>query len=223
MRRWWLWLLIGLVAVGLGAAAFIWFGGGAADPPTGLTAPPLDGPGALYSIVQGQSTAAFEIDEELRGQPNHVVGTTSDLVGNIRVDTGDGSASTVGTILISARTFATDSAFRDRAIRGPVILNSADDAFELITFEPTAVEGLSGPIVEGEEVDFQVAGNLTVKGTTAPVTFDVTAALRNGGLEGTATATVQRSAFGIGIPSVPSVANVSDDVLIRLEFVAQPA
>ncbi|HEY7704229.1 MAG TPA: YceI family protein [Acidimicrobiia bacterium] len=223
MRRWWLWLLIGLGVVGIGAAAWVWFGGGTADPPTGLTAPPVEGSGEVYAIAQGGSTATFEIDEELRGRPNRVVGSTSDVVGNIRVDTADASASSVGTIIISARTFATDSAFRDRAIRGPVILNSADDDFEFITFEPISVEGLSGPIVEGEELDFQVTGNLTVRGATAPVTFDVTAALRNGNIEGTAETTINRSDFGIGIPSVPSVANVSEEVLIRLDFVAAPA
>ena len=104
-----------------------------------------------------------------------------------------------------------------------MILDSGNDEFELITFEPTSIEGLSGAIAEGEELDFQVTGDLTVRGATAPVTFDVTASLTGGSLQGTAVATISRADFGIGIPSVPSVANVSDEVLIRLEFVAEPA
>jgi polyisoprenoid-binding protein YceI len=211
-----------LVAVGLAAVAFVWFAGGDPGAPTGLTAAPLEGPGTLYTIVPGQSTAAFEIDEELRGQPNHVVGTTGDVAGNIRVDTADAAVSSIGTVVVAATTFATDSSFRDRAIRGPVILNSADEQFQFITFEPSSISGLSGSITEDREVAFQVAGDLTVKGTTAPVTFDVTASITGGNLVGTAVATISRADFDIGIPSVPSVANVSDEVLIRLQFVAAP-
>jgi polyisoprenoid-binding protein YceI len=39
-------------------------------------------------------------------------------------------------------------------------------------------------------------------------------------VEGTATAEVLRSDFGIGIPNVPSVADVTDEVSLRLEFLA---
>jgi polyisoprenoid-binding protein YceI len=46
---------------------------------------------------------------------------------------------------------------------------------------------------------------------------------RRSTIEGSAEGTVLREDFGIGIPSVPSVpgvAEVSEEVLIRLEFVA---
>jgi polyisoprenoid-binding protein YceI len=43
---------------------------------------------------------------------------------------------------------------------------------------------------------------------------------RRSTIEGSAEGTVLREDFGIGIPSVPGVAEVSEEVLIRLEFVA---
>ena len=39
-------------------------------------------------------------------------------------------------------------------------------------------------------------------------------------MEGVAVATILRSDYGIGIPNAPGVADVGDEVVIRLEFVA---
>jgi polyisoprenoid-binding protein YceI len=102
-----------------------------------------------------------------------------------------------------------------------VILNSASDEFELITFDVTSVDGLSGTLTVGEEVTFTITGDLQIRGTTEPVAFDVTATMADDStIQGEAVATVLRSDFGIGIPSVPFVADVGDEVVIRLEFVA---
>ena len=59
---------------------------------------------------------------------------------------------------------------------------------------------------------------------TQTITFEVSAAgASTTQLSGTATATVQRSAFNLIIPSVPQAANVSEDVVLTLDFVAQAA
>ena len=60
----------------------------------------------------------------------------------------------------------------------------------------------------------------TVKGPANEETFEVNAALVDDTtIEGTATTTVSREAYGIGIPSVPRVANVGDEVELNLDFV----
>lgn len=103
---------------------------------------------------------------------------------------------------------------------GPVILDSASDEFEFITFVVMSVDGLEGDLEVGETVEFTVTGELTAKGTTNEETFEVTASLvQDTIIEGTATTTVSREAYGIGIPSVPGVANVGDEVLLNLDFV----
>ena len=79
----------------------------------------------VFVIDPTQSVAAFEIDEVLRGEPTHVVGTTSELAGQLEIDPSDLATARFSQIVINARTFETDSGNRDRAIRGPVILNSA--------------------------------------------------------------------------------------------------
>ena len=221
------WIVISVLAIGGAAFAWLWFAGGSGEPSTELTTPTIaDAAGAQSFVISpgGESVASFEIEEELRGSPNTVIGTTSEVAGQVQVDVSDLNTTQFSDIVINARTFITDSERRDRAIRGPVILNSASDEFEFVTFTPSSVDGLSGSLSPGDTVDFTLAGVLTVKGTTSQVTFDVTATLVDANtIEGTATAVVLRSDFGIGIPSVPSVANVSDEVVLTLDFVATSA
>lgn len=233
-----------LAAVGVG---YLWLAGGSGEPTTQLTTPTLPpdtdsaaatttdetpadatstteaaGSGELTFVIDAESSeASFELDEELRGSPQHVVGTTSEVAGQVRFDPADLSTAQISEIVINARTFQTDSANRDRAIRGPVVLNSASDEFELITFVPSQIEGLSAEVVAGEAVAFTVTGDLTIRDVTQEETFEVEATWDGDEtLEGRAETVVDRTDFGIGIPNVASVANVSEEVLIALDFVA---
>ena len=240
----------GVAVVGAAAIAIWWFTSTDIDNPVDVTAPtlaadtttPADDSGATaapdttlsdstepaagaadgavtYELGDG-SSVTFELDEELRGSPFRVVATNSEVAGQIRVDAADLSTAEIGTIVIGAQTFSTDSSNRDRAIRGPIL---DSDTFQTIEFVPTSIEGLSGSAGLGDTFDFTVTGDLTVKDITAPVTFAVSAMLTDSGLEGSAETTVSRETYGLNIPSVPSVANVSDEVLVRIEFVAPPA
>ena len=238
------WIIAAVLAFGGSAFAWVfWFAGGSGEPTTELTTPELAATTTSTSVSAGESTtsstlaaggpltfvidqstseARFELDEVLRGTPTHVVGTTDHVAGQVRFDPSDMSSVELSDIVINARTLTTDSERRDRAIRGPVILDSASDEHELITFSPSEVTGLPSSVALSDEVSFQVVGELTIKGTTRSATFDLSATLGNDGtLSGTAAATVLRSDFGIGIPSVPGVADVTDEVLIVLDFVAR--
>lgn len=176
-----------------------------------------------FVIDPEQSAASFEIDEILRGEPKNVVGTTDQVAGQIVVEADDLGASQFSEIVINARTFTTDSERRNRAIRGPVILNSGSDEHELITFLPTSLGGLDGlAATTGETYEFTVTGDLTIRDATNPVTFDATVSmLDDTTIEGSASTQVLRSEFGIDIPSVAFVADVTDEVIVQLDFVAR--
>ncbi|MDE0131810.1 MAG: YceI family protein [bacterium] len=178
--------------------------------------------GEVVELEFSEGTEArFSIYEDLRGEPFTVVGVTTEVVGRVRVDLSDLSRSQMGEILINARTFATDSGNRDRAIRGPIL---AAEQYEFITFSPTGITGLSGAAEAGGEYSFSVAGDLTVREITRPVTFTVVARWdADGRLQGLASTTVLRSDFELGVPSVPFVANVADEVGLELAFTAAPA
>ena len=175
-----------------------------------------------FSIVGAESQASFTLEEDLRGVRTTVIGTTTEVGGAINVVLGEPSASYIGEILINARTLATDNDFRNRALRGR-ILHSAEDAHQFIVFEPRALSNFSADsIAEGETITFDIEGGLTVKGTTLPVTFAAEVTLDSADqISGTAAATVLHADFGLTIPDVPGVANITDDVELRLDFVAR--
>lgn len=73
----------------------------------------------------------------------------------------------------------------------------------------------------GDTLEFTVTGDLTIAGITQSTTFNVTATLTaDDQITGTAETIVQRAAFNLTIPRVPSVANVGEDVTLKLRFVA---
>lgn len=234
------WIALAAVVVAGAGLAYVFLAGGSGEPSTDLTTPTIasettlgseDDPastagsgsvGAVVFVIDAsQSEASFQIDEVLRGSPNTVVGTTSEVAGQIRFDPADLSTLEFSQVVINARTFDTGSRLRDRAIRGPIILNSAQDEFELIILTSASANGLDGQANPGDALSFTVTGDLTIQSTTKSVTFDVVAELVDTQtIRGTAEAIVSRAEFGIGIPNVPIVADVGDDVLIRLDFVA---
>ncbi len=214
--------LIAVVSVG----AFLYLTRGVSLPSADVQASveQLDVSGAssetLYRISQADSQVAYNIEEVLNGSDKTVVGTTSEVAGDIVIDLSDLSQSEIGEIAINARTFATDDQRRDNSV-ARFVLQSEDDANEFITFKPTGISGLTGSASAGDTLDFQVTGDLTIAGTTQAVTFDVTATLETADqLTGHAETTIQRSDFNLTIPNVPFVANVGESVTLKLDFTA---
>lgn len=174
----------------------------------------------VAQIVPEESEVRFIIDEVLNNAPKTVVGTTNQVAGEIAVDPNDPTKSRIGTIQVNARTFVTDSEFRNRAIQNR-ILNTGE--YEFITFTPTRLEGLPAQGAPGQSYTFKAIGDLTIRDTTKEVTFDVTATpASNERLEGTATSTIRYADFGLVIPQVRQVASVDENVRLEIDFVAVP-
>lgn len=221
-------ILGGLAAVfAVGGWAYLNLTSGSGEASEAISAPeltPVAAAGAtVYRIVPEESEVRFIIDEVLRGAPYTVVGATSEVAGDIAVDTANPANTEVGTIRVNARTLTTDSDQRNRALRS-FILKSAESAYEFVEFQPTAIEGLPQSVTVGEAFSFQIVGNLTVAGTTQSVTFDTTAMLdASDQLTGQAVTTVMYPDFNLTIPSVPFVAGVDEDVRLEIDFVARAA
>ncbi len=234
----------GLAAVTAGVLAYVWFAGGSGEPSAPVTAPPVsaapsaaaaapaaaaaddagtaDGGGgaAVFRIDGERSSVRFEIDELLNGDPTRVVGVTSEAAGEVLVDFADPPASRIGEIVVNVRTLETDSGFRDRAMRGP-ILGSARDENEFAVFEPASIEGLPARVEVGARMPLTVAGDFTLSGVTRPVVFEIEVeAVSSDLIRVTGSAAVLRSDFGLTIPAVPGVSNVSDEILLVIDLTA---
>jgi polyisoprenoid-binding protein YceI len=174
----------------------------------------------VFEITPAQAEVRFVLGEILRGEPFTVVGTTDQVAAEFVVNAMDLSTAEIGPVTVNARTLATDSSFRDRAIKNQIL---STDQYEFITFTPTAITGLSGPGAVGESYDFQIAGDLTIRDVTQPVTFEATAtALSESEVQAIATTTILRSDYNLTIPQVSQVAGVDEEVILEIEFVATP-
>ena len=236
-------IVVALIAVaaivGVAAFAYIDLSGGSGEASEAISAPTLvpdattessagdDSASAdnrrLFAIVPEESEVRFGLDEVLRGEPTRVIGRTDQIAGQIRVDFDTPSLSEVGTIRINARTLMTDQEMRNRTIRSQ-ILQSSQDEFEFSEFQPTSIEGMPDSVTMGEPFTFTMIGDLTVRDITQPVTFEVTVTpVSEDEITGLATTQVMRADFNLVIPSVPSVADVSEEVDLEIEFSARSA
>lgn len=174
----------------------------------------------VFRISQDESLAEYNIYELLNGEDKTVVGTTNQVAGDILVNLSDPAQSEIGEIVVNARTFATDSDRRDNAV-ARFILKSENDANEFITFQPNSISGLPESVSVGDTLTFEVTGDLVITGVTNTVSFTVTATLESEDrLVGNAETIIQRADYNLNIPPVPMVANVGEDVTLKLSFVA---
>jgi polyisoprenoid-binding protein YceI len=173
-----------------------------------------------FTIDPTQSLARFTLTEELMGVPTTVVGESNGVAGGIEINFADYRQTKILPLQIDASAFTTDNNFRNRAIRR-FILQSEQPQYQYITFTPTAVAGLPTEAAVGDTFEFTVEGDLTIREVTQPVDFVVSVTpLSATELAGKARTTVLWADFDLQIPDVPSVANVSDDVLLEFDFVA---
>jgi polyisoprenoid-binding protein YceI len=156
-----------------------------------------------YDIVSTSSETSFSIKETLAGKPFTAVGKTNQIAGTVSVEQGYVST---GVIKINARTFKTDSASRDAAI-ARLILKSEDPSNEFIALAPIVAPVT---LLAGKPVAFTATTTVIIAGVSKPVVFNVTVKDEGAKLAIVAGATIKRSDFGLTIPNVPFVANVSD-------------
>jgi polyisoprenoid-binding protein YceI len=199
-----------------------------AEPPV-MEAPTTATGGAAtitYEVAPG-SQVRFIIDEVFRGEPLTVVGVNTKVAGQIAGDPAEPQEAAIGPITINAAAFKTEKGeapaplgnevgWRDAAVNHYIL---DVDAHPLITFEP---EMPTGPIVEG--VETEIAGNLTVRDITRPVTFTVTfRTIRVDRVEVSGSAAVTRSSFGLEIPDVAHATGAEDELLLEVDLVYVPA
>lgn len=174
---------------------------------------------ALFRIQPELSEARFRINEVLVGEDLEVVGITNDVAGDVIIDYQNPAESTVGTIAVNARTLNTPIDERNTSIRSQ-ILDTREHEF--IFFYPTALLNMpTEAVLVGSIVEFQVQGDLEIKGNRQSVIFDVTlTAVSETEITGLGSVTIEYADWGINISPPPTVAGVEDTVILEIDFVA---
>jgi len=182
---------------------------------------PLAGSGTLYKIDPAQSEAHYEVAETFfqGNRLNLAIGRTKGIAGDVMVDFSNPANSQIGTIVIDVSQLKSDEDRRDNFIRRNGLQSSQ---YPQVTFKPTKIEGIPASVKPGDQLTLKVTGDLTVKQTTKPATFDVTLTTGQDKLTGTGSTLITLSDFGAG-PIQIAMLQTEDKAKLVFDFVAVPA
>jgi polyisoprenoid-binding protein YceI len=182
-----------------------------------------------FVIVPAESTASYIVDEEffadalskynIAAGKVQTVGSTQQIAGQLQLNPEDLAAPLGDSrFTVQLNTLNSDQILRDGWLRnnGPRF-----NDFPTAEFVATGVEGAPASYVEGQEVQFRLPGNLTMRSITQPVTFDVTAILQGDTIAGTAIARARLTDFGIDPPNFANTLVVGDEFTIEVQVTAR--
>jgi polyisoprenoid-binding protein YceI len=169
-------------------------------------------PAGNYKVDAAHSGAFFEVGH--LGGVSRFMGRFNDITGDLVVDAPEKSK-----ITVSIKTDSIDSNHEglDKHLKSPDFFNAVQ--FPTMTFTSTAVK------LDGNGAG-TVAGNLTLRGVTKPVTFQLKQVGAGKGMKGeqrvgyVASGTIKRTEFGMNY-GVPGAATDDVDLRINIEGVKQ--
>jgi polyisoprenoid-binding protein YceI len=175
-----------------------------------------------FSIVPEQSEASYEVQEQFlsRDLPNQAIGKTNAVTGEFQFSVDGKPSGKVTNITVDLSKLTSDESRRDNRIRTQWL---ESNKFPNAVFTSTEAQGLPETYTEGQDVNFKLIGDMTIRDVTKPVTFDVTGKLVGDTITGSATTQIMMKDFGIDPPSVAGMLTVKDGVTVKLNFTAKEA
>jgi polyisoprenoid-binding protein YceI len=167
-----------------------------------------------YRVVADRSEARYRVREQLAGIsfPSDAVGTTSAIDGSIFLDTQGRIRTSDSRLTVDLRTLRSDRDRRDNYVRRNTL---ETERHPTAVFIPSEVRGLPFPLPQTGTASFELIGDLTIRGTTRPITWETTATFNGQEVSVQAKTSFRFADFGLSIPRVASVLSVEDT--IRLE------
>ncbi len=179
------------------------------------SAPPKPFPLTL-TITDG-TTASYRVREQLAGInfPSDAVGTSTAVTGTI-VFNKDGSIdSSKSKLVFDLRTLKSDQSMRDGYIQHRTL---ETEQYPMAVFVPKTITGMPNPLTG--QFGFELSGDMTIHGTTAPLTWQGIATVddRSGQVAGRATTNFKFETFGMTIPKIFRVMSVDDSITLEVAF-----
>ncbi len=167
-------------------------------------------------VPTGASEFGYRVEEVLAGVNTTAVGRSNEISGLMTIAN---TTIPVVDIEVQVASITSDESRRDGAFTGRIM--SADE-FPTATFSLTQPIELGAVPTDGEQITASATGNLTLRGVTNEVTFEVTARA-NGQLIGVlGSIPVLFSDYGIDNPSFTGV-TTEDNGLVEFVLVFEPA
>ncbi len=164
----------------------------------------------------GESILRYRVTESINGFDTEGVGESNSITGALTIA---GTSVTAADFTVDMATFTSDESRRDGQFEGRIM---AVDEFPTATFVLTSPIELGSIPAEGEQITASATGDLTLRGTTQSVTFDVTAQLENGKIGVLGNIPVLFSDYGIPNPSFATI-STEDNGSLEFILVFEPA
>jgi polyisoprenoid-binding protein YceI len=179
--------------------------------------------GVTFTVMTG-SKAIVRVNEQLadRTLPNDAVLTSDKVSGEFTV-LPDGSFAPTSKIVVDLTALESDNDLRDNTVKGGQVLNTR--TFPQALFVPTRADGLQLPLPSSGSQTFKLTGQMTIRGVTKQLSFDVTATHGASDLKATASVApaFQFGTFGMTQPRVFSVISIKDEIRLEVQLIAKTA
>lgn len=184
----------------------------APDQPVTTEAPASDADFDGDWVPTTASEFGYRVEEVIAGVNTTAVGRSNEIEGLLTID---GTAATVVDITVQIENITSDDARRDGQFSGRIMNASEFPTAEFRITEPIDFGQLP---VGDEQVTATAIGELTLRGVTNPVTFDVTAQTTDGRIGVLGSIPVLFADYGIDNPSFGVIAT-EDNGLVEFVLV----
>lgn len=180
---------------------------GATDTTTGST--DIEG---TWTITP-DTVVGYRVKEILFGQSTEGVGRTSQVEGSLTIER---DSLTAASFVVDMASITSDDSRRDGQFRGSIMSTDTFPTAEFVLAEPIAIPAGAA---NGDLVAARAVGDLTLRGETRRVTFDLEARLTGSTIEVVGTINVVFTEWGIPSPSRPAITTEDNgDLEFRLVF-----
>lgn len=188
-----------------------------------VSAAPLHGAihadtGRVQLVVAAEGNEArYRVREQLAriDFPSDAIGRTARIEGGIVIEPDGRIVAASSRFVIDLASLQSDADRRDNYLRRRTLQT---DSFPSAVFVPGEFHGVSFPLPASGELKFHLMGDMTVRGVTRPVTWEVTARLDGDAVVGQATTRFTFAEFQLDKPRVASVLSVEDDIRLEYDF-----
>jgi polyisoprenoid-binding protein YceI len=170
--------------------------------------------GSVWAATDA-SEVGYRVEEVLFGVNTTAVGRTNAVTGSLTIE---GTQVTTTEFTVDVATITSPESKRDAQFRGRIM---STDEFPTATFVLTQPIELGAEPAEGLQVTVPATGELTLRGVTQPVTFDVTALLQNGLIGVQGAIPVVFADYAIQNPSISGI-TTEDNGLVEFILVFAP-
>lgn len=179
------------------------------------TGAPADGVDGVWNITD-ESTLGYRVSEVLGGVDTEGAGRTNQVTGTLTIE---GTSATAAEFTVDMASVTSDESRRDGQFRTRIM---STDEFPTSTFVLTAPIDFGGVPAEGESITATATGDLTLRGVTNSVTFEVTTQLSGGKIGVLGSIPIAFSDYEIPDPS-NGFATVKDNGLLEFVLVFERA